>query len=366
MGRGRILAPNAPGRRRAGLNENYARELMELHTMGVDGGYTQQDVIEVARALTGWSIQNPQQNPVFVFRPETHDAEPKLVLGQRLPGGRGIEDGEAVLDIVASHPATARFIASKLARRFVSDSPSTALVERAAATFTRTRGDIREVVRVIVTSPEFFSTESYRSKVKSPFELVASTMRAMNALPDPSPRSAQLVAQLGQPIFGKETPNGYPDVADQWMNTGAILNRINFGTAAAAGTVPGLTLDRWPATEKLRSAPREEQVDGVIVALLGGAVSHDTREILMGGSNPLVTGAAADSNTMSSGMAQPPGRRGRAGRAGRAGQPPAGAGGRAGRAGRAAAAILGRGAVNLQGLPQIIGLALGSPEFQRR
>jgi hypothetical protein len=364
------LPPANQQRRATGLNENYARELMELHTMGVDGGYTQQDIIEVARALTGWGIQNAQQNPVFIFRPEQHDAEGKTILGQRLPAGRGIEDGEFVLDLVANHPSTAKFIATKLARRFVADSPSVALVERAAATFTRTKGNIRETLRTIVTSPEFFSADAYRSKVKTPFELVASTMRAMNSLPDPTVRSAQFVNQLGQPIFGKETPNGYPDVADQWMSTGAILNRINYGTAVAAGGT-GIALDRWPASLTLKDAPRAEQVDGVIAALLGGAVSPDTRAILMGGENPFLAAnadASADT-TMGGGMQPPPagraGRAGRAARVGRAGQPPqqvAVAGRRGGGAGS-----LARGpAVSLEGLPQVIGLALGSPEFQRR
>ncbi|MEO8334859.1 MAG: DUF1800 domain-containing protein, partial [bacterium] len=154
-----------------GLNENYARELLELHTLGVDGGYTQQDVIEVARSLTGWTM-NPRQNAEFVFNPQIHDAGQKTVLGHVLPAGRGIEDGEAVLDIVARSPQTARFIARKLATRFVSDNPPKELVERAAQTFMKTDGDIREVVRTIVTSPEFFSRSAYRSKVKSPFELV--------------------------------------------------------------------------------------------------------------------------------------------------------------------------------------------------
>jgi uncharacterized protein (DUF1800 family) len=367
LGRGRLLPPANQQRRATGLNENYARELMELHTMGVDGGYTQQDIIEVARALTGWGIQNPQQNPVFAFRPESHDAEAKTVLGQRFPAGRGIEDGEMVLDLVASHPSTARFIATKLARRFVADSPSVALVERAAETFTRTRGNIRETLRTIVTSPEFFSADAYRSKVKTPFELVASTMRAVNSLPDPTIRSAQFVTQLGQPLFGKETPNGYPDVADQWMSTGAILNRINYGTAVAAGGT-GLTLDRWPAAAALRNAPRAEQVDGVIAALLAGSVSADTRAILMGGENPFLAanaGAVTDSTMMTGNMQPPPaGRAGRAGRAARAGQPPQ-AGALAGR-GRAAGNLARGPVVNLEGLPQVIGLALGSPEFQRR
>ena len=334
--------------RRRGLNENYARELLELHTLGVDGGYTQQDVINVARALTGWTIDNPRTGGSFVFRPAMHDAGAKTVLGVALPAGRGIEDGEQVLDIVARHPSTARFIATKLARRFVSDSPPPALVERAAATFTRTDGDIREVVRTIVTSQEFFSASAYRSKVKTPFELVTSTLRALNALPDPTPRTAQIVRTLGQPIFGKETPNGYPDVADAWLNTGAILNRINFGTLVAAGQVPGVRLDRWPTARTVASAPREQQVDAVISSLLGGAVSPDTRAILITGRNPFLdanAGAAMDSTIVDD-------------------DPPAMMGANARPMRRAAAAN--RRAPQLDGLAQVIGLALGSPEFQRR
>ena len=144
-----------------------------------------------------------------------------------LAAGRGIEDGEEVLDIVARHPSTAKYIATKLARRLVSDTPPGALVTRAAATFTRTDGDLRETVRTIIMSPEFFARAAYRSKVKTPFEVVASAARALGAQPDTSPRAAQVVGQLGQPIYGHQAPNGWPETGDQWMNTGAILNRIN-------------------------------------------------------------------------------------------------------------------------------------------
>ena len=220
-----------------GLNENYARELMELHTMGVDGGYTQQDVGEVARALTGWSID--QQQGVFVFRPRLHDAGEKLVLGNRITRG-GIGDGEEVLDILARHPATVRHITQKLVVHFVSDSAPPALVDRCAATFRRSDGDIRETLRCIVSSPEFFSRAAYNAKVKTPFELVASALRATGAVIDATPRSAQAVARLGQPIFGRQTPDGWPDRADEWMNAGAMVNRTNFGLALAAGRVPGV------------------------------------------------------------------------------------------------------------------------------
>jgi len=362
-------------RRRQGLNENYARELMELHTLGVDGGYTQQDVIEVARALTGWSIRPPRQLLMqaqdsrvrrfaermptsgageFVFRPEVHDAEAKIVLGHKLKGGRGIEDGEEVLDVLARHPSTARFLARKLAVRFVSDQPPQAVVDRAAATYLRTDGDIREVVRSIVTSPEFFSRAAFRAKVKSPFEVVVSTMRALGAPPDPTPRTAQLVARLGQPIFGHQAPNGWPETSEPWMNTGAILNRINFGMAAAASRVPGASLDRWPDAARLRYASRAEQVDGVIASLLGGHASRETREILTTGVHPMVSQAAADSSASmltpadtgsdpAMGDNDPPARR------------------------RQRLAAQGFGNIpELTGLSQVVGLALGSPEFQRR
>jgi uncharacterized protein (DUF1800 family) len=373
---------NIQARRPRGLNENYARELLELHTLGVDGGYTQQDVIEVARALTGWSVQSPVLAQVapraarlargepgeFLFRADAHDAGEKHVLGATLKAGRGIEDGEQVLDIVARHPSTARYIARKLAIRFVSDSPPPALVDRAAKTFLATDGDIRAVVRTIVTSPEFFSDAAFRAKVKSPFEVVVSGLRAMNAAPDPTPRTAQVVARLGQPLFGHQAPNGYPEKGDAWMNTGAILNRINFGMAAAAGRVPGLSLDRWPMTAQLRTAPREAQVDGVIGALLGGSVSPDTRQILLSGEHPLLAALPAnDSTDVTAGdpdMVAEASAAGRPMRRNATDRPPGRAallGQRPDRPGQGFAQL-----PDLTGLAQVIGLALGSPEFQRR
>lgn len=345
-------------RRPRGLNENYARELLELHTLGVDGGYTQRDVIEVARALTGWGFL-PRGGSGFVFRPEMHDAGEKVVLGQRLPAGRGIEDGEQVLDIVARHPSTSRFIARKLAVRFVSDTPPSALVERAAKVFRDTDGDIRETVRAIVKSPEFFSRAAYRAKVKTPFEVVVSAMRALGAEADTTPRTAMAVARLGQPIYGRQTPDGWPDRGDAWMNTGAILNRINFGLAAADGQLPGASIQRWPHNAQLASASRSDQVDGVVRALLGGDASPVTRQVLMSGDNPLLEKLARDSAAVRGAEAQmraadttddaamnmnTPRRPARGMRAGAAqGRPP-----------------------TLAGLAQIVGLALGSPEFQRR
>ena len=353
----RAVAPATPIRRARGLNENYARELMELHTLGVDGGYTQKDVIEVARALTGWSI-DPRQG-TFVFRPQMHDAGEKVVLGHRLPAGRGIEDGEEVLDIVARHPSTAHFITTKLVRHFVSDSAPPTLVNRCAAVFSKTDGDIRETMRCIVTSPEFFSRSAYRAKVKTPFEVVASGLRAMNAVPDTTPRTAQLVGRLGQPIFGRQTPDGWPDRGDAWMNTGAILNRINFGLALAAGRLPGASLATWPYSNSLRGASRTVQVDEIVSSILGGQVSPETRKILMSGDNPLLRALPSGDSSGAEPMAPPredemapPGRA--AERVGKNGLPRPNA-----------ASPLAR-PVNLDGLAQVLGLALGSPEFQRR
>lgn len=337
-------------RRPRGLNENYARELLELHTLGVDGGYTQQDVIEVARALTGWGLNLPRQGgDGFVFRPQAHDAGEKVVLGRRLKAGRGIEDGEDVLDIVSRHPSTAMFISRKLAIRFVSDEPPADLVERAAATFTRTNGEIREVVRTIVTSPEFFARAAYRSKVKSPFEVTVSALRALGAAADTTPFSAGLVGRLGQPLYGHQAPNGWPETGPAWINTGAILNRINLGILVASGRVPGAPLRGWPGFADLARAPREAQVDAVIESFLAGRASPETREILASGNNPLMARAAADSAMLGAEPAVDDmmGRR---------------QGGGAGRGRQAGFQRL----PQLAGLPQVIGLALGSPEFQRR
>ncbi|HMI44615.1 MAG TPA: DUF1800 domain-containing protein [Gemmatimonadaceae bacterium] len=358
-------------RPRQGLNENYGRELLELHTLGVDGGYTQQDVINVARAFTGWTIKPPAQGGGFVFRPQVHDAGEKIVLGHKLAAGRGMEDAEDVLDILAKSPATARYISFKLARRFVSDSPSKALVDHASQVYLRTDGDIREVLRAIITSPEFFSQQAFRSKVKSPFEVVVSAMRALNAQPDSTPRSAQVIAFLGQPIFGHQAPNGWPETGESWMNTGAILNRINFGMAVAAGRLPGVDIRSLPALDTIRSAPRDRQVDVVVATILNGMVSPDTRAVLVSGEHPLLANGAGGNaiQDMSPAEAMPD-------NAAMSGQEMAdGANGRNGvrvrpnqATGGKRAALQGRGFANipqLSGLPQIVGLALGSPEFQR-
>ncbi len=270
-----------PNQRRNGLNENYARELMELHTMGVDGGYTQHDVIEVARCLTGWSIEHPELGGRFVFRPDAHDGGEKVVLGTRIPAGGGVEDGEQVLDIVARHPSTAHYIARKLVTHFVSDAPPPALVERVAQTYLRTDGDIREVMRTIIMSPEFNAPAAYRAKVKTPFELVVSAARLMNAPPDTTGSTAALVAGMGQPIWGHLTPDGWPDQGVAWMNSGSLLNRVNFGTTVGTGKLRGVTIAKWPPAAQLITLTPEAEVAGVINLVFGGDVSAATRQALL-------------------------------------------------------------------------------------
>jgi uncharacterized protein (DUF1800 family) len=232
--------PNGPPRQKRGLNENYGRELMELHTLGVDGGYTQQDVVNVARAFTGWTIDRPRQGGAFRFDDRLHDSREKIVLGHKIKGGGGQSDGEQVLDILAKHPSTARFISTKLVRRFVSDTPPPALVDRAAARFHDTDGNIREVLRTILTSPEFFAADAYRAKVKTPFEFVVSAVRATGTEVDDATPLVQAVRQLGMPLYMCQPPTGYADRAEAWVNTGALLNRMNFALQLVGGRMRGV------------------------------------------------------------------------------------------------------------------------------
>ncbi|MBK8250320.1 MAG: DUF1800 domain-containing protein [Gemmatimonadetes bacterium] len=348
----------ALARRPRGLNENYARELLELHTLGVDGGYSQQDVIEVARALTGWGVR-PGQPDGFFFNRAAHDAGDKRILGERFPAGRGEEEGERVLDLLARHPSTARHIARKLAVRLVSDAPPDALVDRAAEVFRETDGDLRAVVRSIVTAPEFFDRSAWRVKVKSPFEVVVSAVRVLGGRADTTVLSAAVVAQLGQPLYGHQAPDGWPETGDEWMNTGAILARINFGLQVGASRVPGTRLSAWPDYARLAALPAAAQVDGVIATLLGGAASPETREILASGQNPLLTGPGADADPAQGEAESMTGRM-------RGVERSSPTSDRANPLARRGAALAGRPLPPLRGLDQLIALAIGSPEFQRR
>jgi uncharacterized protein (DUF1800 family) len=263
--------PQPQPRRPRGLNENYARELMELHTLGVDGGYTQKDVQEVARAFTGWTIANPRQGGGFRFEPRIHDDGEKVVLGHRIKAGGGKRDGDHVLDLLARHESTARFIATKLARRLVADQPPDALVKRAAERFRKTDGDIREVVRTIITSPEFFAKDAYRAKTKTPFEFVTSAVRATGLqLPDAQP-VVQQIRELGMPLYGCQPPTGYADRAEAWVNTGALLNRMNFAVALTGGRMRNAI-----AVTALNGATPAAAREHLFGSALGGDVSPAT------------------------------------------------------------------------------------------
>jgi uncharacterized protein (DUF1800 family) len=222
-----------------GLNENYGRELLELHTLGVDGGYTQKDVIEVARAFTGWTID---RDGTFRFVAALHDPGEKVVLGHKIKAGGGIDDGEKVLDIVASHPATAHHIAYQLAQRLVADEPPSALVDRAAARFQTTGGDLREVVRTIVTSPEFLDASARDAKFKTPFTLVVSAIRTTGATVSDARVLVQTLQQMGEPLYMCQPPTGYHNTADAWISAGGLVGRMNFATRIASGNMPGVTL----------------------------------------------------------------------------------------------------------------------------
>ena len=301
-----LVVPAGPNQgRRMGLNENYARELMELHTLGVDGGYTQQDVIEVARCFTGWSINRPRQGGGFVFRPAAHDGAEKVVLGQRIPAGGGESDGERVLDILARHPSTARFVSTKLARRFVSDDPPTALVERMVATFQRTDGDVRAVLLTIFTSPEFWSADAYRAKIKTPLEVVASAVRALDAQVAPprpgelggagGPALAREVARLGEPLYEAQPPTGFPDRAEAWVNTGALLGRMNFALALVHNRLRGVSVDVGPLLAGVDRAEPAPVLDRLLAAVLRGEASPATRAVLEAQlESPEITRVTAD------------------------------------------------------------------------
>jgi uncharacterized protein (DUF1800 family) len=262
-------------RQRRGINENYARELMELHTLGVGGGYTQQDIIEVAKAFTGWTIQQPRRGGGFEFDERRHVKGPKTILGKKIDKG-GVEDGEAVLDLLAAHPSTATFIATKLTRRFVSDDPPKALVERAAAKFRSTNGNLREVVRTILTSPEFTSAEAMRAKVKTPFEFVASALRATGARIEDGTVLVRNLQGLGMPLYMAQPPTGYIDRADVWVNTGALLNRMNFAVALVNNRLRGVAVDLAPIIG--RNPPEIAAArDALVASLLSNEVSDATR-----------------------------------------------------------------------------------------
>jgi uncharacterized protein (DUF1800 family) len=281
-------ANGKPARKSGGINENYARELMELHTMGVDGGYTQKDVQEVARCLTGWTILKPNQEGLFLFNPALHDNGEKVVLGHRIPPGDGITDGERVLDILASHPSTARFISTKLARRFIGDDPPAALINRATQVFLKTDGSIRETLRTIITSPEFFSRAAYRRKVRTPFEYAVAAVRALGAETNGDRPLLDWISRMGQPVFGRITPDGYPDRAEQWLSPGSIINRFNFANALATNRIKGTQLEPSRLLNDVDVNDKQAVAAYLPQLILSGDVTPATKAAL----NRITTGMA--------------------------------------------------------------------------
>jgi uncharacterized protein (DUF1800 family) len=269
-----------PGNRKRGLNENYAREIMELHTLGVDGGYTQKDVTEVARCFTGWTLRGLRQDkPGFAFDPRTHDRKDKLVLGQTIKAS-GKDEGDKVIHLLASHPATARFISTKLARRFVADEPPQALVDRTAEVFRKTNGEVRAVVRSLLTSPEFLAAANRGAKVKTPFEFVVSAVRASGAQVTDARDLARRIAAMGMPLYQQQPPTGYQDTADAWVSTSGLLARLNLALDLSAGRVRGVTADLGSLTPAGREPA--QTTAALAAQLVPAGLSDATRRTIAG------------------------------------------------------------------------------------
>jgi uncharacterized protein (DUF1800 family) len=358
------IAQNLP----KGINENYARELMELHTLGVNGGYTQKDVIEVAKCFTGWTIDRPYQVGMgsqggFVYEPNRHEPGDKVVLGHTIKDG-GMNEGLEVLHILATSPATAHFIANKLAVRFVSDTPSPALVDAMAATFLETDGDIKDVLTTMFRSPEFWSPQVYRAKVKTPLEFLTSAVRASDAeVKNPLPL-VQAMEKLGMPIYGMQTPNGYSWLADGWVSSNALISRMNFSLVLSGDRLPG-TKTNWPAllgdteSTSVATSPSPATEKQLEALLLGQPAAAHTREtVLAQFNNPTAQLQAEQNFNAQPAMADSDAQEMAGGKQG------AGilrVGGRKGG---------GRGDLQLNQpetpLDTMAGLLLGSPDFQRR
>lgn len=312
-------APQQPRRMRRGINENYARELMELHTLGVEGGYTQKDVQEVARCFTGWTIfdprgvggaaglTNPERAGTFFFNSRLHDDGEKLVLGHKIPAGGGINDGLAVLDILSKHPSTAKFIATKLARRFVMDNPTPALVERIAAAYTKSDGDIGTTLRAIFASPEFNAPENYRAKIKTPFELAISAVRSLGGETTGAPALHQWIARMGEPLYQYQAPTGYPDTSEHWVNTGALLERMNFALALVGNRINGTRVDlaRFNrAGGTTTGVDKSRLIEEFAAVILQGDMSERTKAALLkqlneaAATTPTTTVASASNSAM--------------------------------------------------------------------
>jgi uncharacterized protein (DUF1800 family) len=277
----RAQANPAAKNRDPGLNENYARELMELHTLGVDGGYTQKDVTEVAKVFTGWTIEEPRKGAGFTFNERRHEPGPKVVMGQTIQES-GEQEGLEVLHRLATSPATAHHLSQQLAERFVSDTPSPALVDRMAKTYLKSDGDLRQVLRILFTSPEFWSREAYRAKVKTPEEFVLSAVRATGGEVQRPAIVLNAMSQLGMPFFGCQTPNGYSWTAGAWVNSGDLLSRINIALALSSnklGTATDLdALMKINKPDALASAQKETKLEALF---LEGELNPQARQTVL-------------------------------------------------------------------------------------
>jgi len=324
-----------PARQSGGINENYARELMELHTLGVNGGYTQKDVQEVARCFTGWTIRKPNDEGVFIYNPALHDNGEKTVLGVKIAAGGGIADGERVLDILASHPSTARFIATKMARRFLGDEPPKAVVDRAARVFLTTNGSITETLKSIITSPAFFSPAAYRNKVRSPFEYVAAALRITNAETDADRPILSWISRMGQPVYGRVTPDGYPDMSTEWLSNNDLLTRFNFAGALATNSIKGTKVDTKKLLENTDASDPLKVEEALSRLILTNAITDHTKAAL--------EKVAKDAKARKDGEVE-----------------------RAALAGTMALAEQKPAAKQPNYVLEILGLVLGTPEFQRK
>jgi uncharacterized protein (DUF1800 family) len=266
--------PNAKRKQNAGLNENYGRELMELHTLSVNGGYSQRDVTEVAKVFTGWTIDKPNEGGGFQFDPRKHELGPKFVLGHRIkPKGEG--EGKEVLHMLATSPQTAHFISLKLAQRFVADDPPPALVDRMAKTFQKKKGDIREVLSTLFHSPEFWDESAYRAKMKTPLEFVASAVRATGADVDDAMPLANQINRMGMPLYGAQPPTGYSMKAETWVSSSALLNRMNFALALTGGKIKGVKVDTVQLAGASPSGPPLTEVATTVSTMEGKLLADD-------------------------------------------------------------------------------------------
>ena len=297
--------PNAKRKQNNGLNENYGRELLELHTLSVNGGYSQRDVTEVAKVFTGWTVDKPEQGMSFRFDPRMHEPGPKFVLGHHIKP-KGEDEGREVLHLLATNPQTAHFISLKLAQRFVSDDPPSDLVDRMAKTFQKKKGDIREVLSMLFHSPEFWADSSYRAKVKTPLEFVASAVRATGATVDDVLPLVRQLNNMGMPLYGAQPPTGYSMKAETWVSSSALLNRMNFALALTSGKVRGVKID---AVQLSGGPPPPPDASAILSAmeakLLAADVSRQTHDSIIAQMTPQKTGEQPKPTDQKSKSGQP-------------------------------------------------------------